>query len=450
MSRIFPAAVLTIVLLWVGAIGCSDSGDSPILSLDDVIGIEIQRASLGERAMEEGKQEGLVIEAAQKSNFRLVRRFDPEYVNYASIQIRKAKKGWATAMTVVPRGQKAPPGVFVLDEECRYLQLPRNIPEEADIDVFEGRAYSRMPLGSHLIGSGYAVAFPTPRTMRAEKAPMATVDWINLVEQFQKKARIDPDSLFLVATHEHAELAMRVASNVRFAGVVIEAPRELMFVELAAKREEALKKKEKPSGRKSKSAQESSSEEDSLVETGPTDVEEKERFFHSNSHFSYYFSYARSLKEPALIILAKEDPQYERTRKTLLSSLVIAEANFRVALLDRWARVPMTPEEKVEDRKRIREEEAEFEERPVGRDAPPRSGIGQRTFRYEEDQFERWIARMGDFLFEHTKAEPLYLPLPDPNARRRGGGNGLFGSFEGFSEPAESEPVDGGDGDGGE
>ncbi len=54
------------------------SEDSPIMKLEDVIGIEIQKASLGERAVREGKWNGLVIGEDPESDFTLVRRFDPQ------------------------------------------------------------------------------------------------------------------------------------------------------------------------------------------------------------------------------------------------------------------------------------------------------------------------------------------------------------------------------------
>lgn len=123
------------------------------MKLEDVIGIEIQKVSLGERAVREGKWNGLVIGEDPESDFTLFRRFDPQYVDYTSIQVRVAKGGWVSSMMVIPNGMKVPPAVFVLDEECRYLTFPGNMPDNADIDEWEGRIYSRMPLGSQLIGA---------------------------------------------------------------------------------------------------------------------------------------------------------------------------------------------------------------------------------------------------------------------------------------------------------
>ena len=409
------------------------------MGLDEVIGIEIQRVSLGDRATQEGRRGGLIIDADEESTFNLVRRFDPQYVDYNSIQVRVTQGGWASAMTVVPNGLKSPPAVFVLDEECKYLRFPGGQPEQVDTDDWEGRVYSRMPLGSQLIGLGFAVAFPTPKTMARSKSPLAVIDWISLIRRFETKARIDPESLFLVATHEHAELAMKLAANIEFAGVVIEAPRELMFVKAAAKTERSEAKKGKRSSSKSDS-KETSDVASGGSESGDSvsrDKEEKESFFLSDTHAKYYFSYANSLKEPALIILAKEAPDYLRTRKTLLTSLVAMKADFSAVLLDRWARNPMTSDEQREDWKGNRNaEDEEFEESdPLGFSRGP--ARDRRMFRYEEDQFEEWVARMENFLISHSKTEPRYLPAPDPRERGRGGSrNNDFGGLGGFSDSA--------------
>ena len=152
---LFDRILVGSLILVVGVLPVAlSSENSPIMKLEDVIGIEIQKASLGERAVREGKWNGLVIGEDPESDFTLVRRFDPQYVDYTSIQVRTAKGGWASSMMVIPNGMKTPPVGFVLDEECRYLTFPGNMPDSADIDEWEGRIYSRMPLESQLIGAG--------------------------------------------------------------------------------------------------------------------------------------------------------------------------------------------------------------------------------------------------------------------------------------------------------
>jgi len=398
----------------------ADSGDSPILDLDEVIGIEIQRTSLSERVMEEGKKTELVVDEDHGTNFGLIRRFDQQVVDYTSIRIRAANGGWANAMMVVPKGFRSPPAVFLMDEECRYLQFLMNLPERADIDDFEGRIYSRIPLGSHLIGSGFAVAFPTPETMSNGKGSMTLEDWIGLIKRFEGKARIDSESLFLVATHEHAELALRLTARMDFAGVVIEAPRKMMFVDSADRLEKRESRKKKSAGNRSEPA-----------EGGGHEDDWKESFFHSETHMIYYLENARSLKAPALIILAKEAPDFERTKKTWLASLVAAHANFSAVLLDRWARVPMRREAQTRDWIRNEEE-------PDRIGSPSGAERHLRVFRYDEEQFERWIAQMGHFLVEHSRTQPRSLPLPKSNLRKRGGkSDDVFNRLDGFSEPEE-------------
>ena len=434
----------------------SDSGDSPIMNLDDVIGIEIRKTSLGERAVLEGKRGDLVIGDVPESDFTLVRRFDPQYVDYTSIQVRASKGGWASSMMVIPNGLKSPPAVFVLDEECRYLEFQPNMPDSADIDEWEGRSYSRMPLGSQLIGAGFAVGFPTPKTMGERKKPLSVEDWTNLIKRFEQKARIDSESFFLAATHEHAELALKVAANMDFAGLVIEAPRELMFAkesdEWAKIMAEKAKKAESESN--SKKASEITADDPKDEPTPIEDVARK-RYFDSEAQLRYYNLYAQSVKEPKLIILAKESAEYERTRKTLLTSLVAVKSDFSAVLLDRSARTLMTPEEKREAQKRSRfgsDDDDEYEEEQLnGRASERRPSSNQMAYSYDEALFEQWIGRMNRFLIGHSKTEPQYLPLPDPNQRGRSGFGGQSSGGDYFEDDGgEDAYADDGGGDGSE
>lgn len=436
MSSSHRFIVCLVALAVCVSLVASGSEDSPIMDLDDVIGIEIQSVSLGERAVQEGKRSGLVIGDEPESDFTLVRRFDPRYVDYRSIQVRVAKGGWASSMMVIPNGLKSPPAVFVLDEECRHLKFPGYMPEDADIDEWEGKVYSRMPLGSQLIGSGFAVGFPTPKTMGERKVPLSVDDWTNLIKRFEDKARIDPESFFLAATHEYAELALKLAANMDFAGVVIEAPRELMFVKESEEWEKLKEEKAKQAEAKSKPREASGPADDTPApdEISPIEDEEKKRSFDSESQMRYYVLYAQSIEEPKLIILAKESPEYERTRRTFLTSLVAAKSDFSAVLLDRSARSLMTPEEKLEARKRFRfEEEDEYEEDLDERGNPRRSSSSQMAFSYEEELFEQWVGRMNSFLIRHSKTEPHYLPLPEPVQRGVRGMGSVFGGQSGAS-----------------
>lgn len=446
---------------WIGVtfgfpLVASNSEDSPIMNLDDVIGIEIQKTSLGERAVREGKRGDLVIGDDPESDFTLVRRFDAQYVDYSSIQVRAAKGGWASSMMVIPNGLKSPPAVFVLDEECRYLKFQPNMPDSADIDEWEGRSYSRMPLGSQLIGAGFAVGFPSPTTIGERKKPLSVDDWVALIKRFEQKARIDPESFFLAATHEHAELALKVAANMDFAGLVIEAPREMMFVKESEewKKIKADKAKKAESEANSKEASEVADNDPKEDESTPIENVAKKGYFDSEAQLRYYVLYARSVKEPKLIILAKESAEYERTRKTLLTSLVAVKSEFSAVLLDRSARTLMTPGEKREAQKRSRfgydgYDEDEYEEEQLnGRASERRPSSAQMAYRYDEELFEQWIGRMNSFLIGHSKTEPQYLPLPDPNQRGRSAFGGQTSGGDYFEDDGGEDAYadDGGDG----
>ncbi len=390
------------------------------MALSEVIGIEIGRSSLAERAQQEGTQKGLVLAKAQPSTFRLTRRFDKAYVEFREVQVRTAKAGYISAMTIVPNGQKLPPAAFVLDEECRYLKFPGTIPDEMDTDDFNGPFYGTLPLGSHLIGSGFAVAFPTPRTLRKKEGTVFLADWIALVKRFETEAGIDPGSLFLVATEEHTELALRLAANMTFAGVVIEGPRQMLFAESARKRVEEESKKEK------KKPDESTAADAEAPSLG---------YFESMTHVQFYIHYTRSVKEPMLIILPKNAPEFDQIQKTLLAFLVRAEAPFSAVLIDTWARQRLSQEAmSAAQNQWIGDSDDELQTR----EKRAHSRLG---FRYDEAQFEKWINRMTAFMIEHSKTQPMYLPPPEPNDWRSGGAANQL--FEGLGSAIEMETGEG-------
>lgn len=389
------------------------------MDLDEVIGIEIQRVSLHERAREESRVNGLLVDPSQESDFRVIRRFDREAVRFRSIQTRMDQGGWASAMTIVPRGSGPFPAVFILDEECRYLRFPGINSEGRRRDDFEGAVYAQVPLVSHLVGSGFAAAMSTPKTLSKDQGTMTDRDWIALIKLFKSRPGVDQESLFLVATHEFAELALRLAVQFRFAGVVIEAPREMMFIEAAARWEE---RKQAAAGKSLEQADPSSGDE----HEDPDDADRTD-YFQSETHMIFYAEHGRMLKAPTLVILAKEAPEFNQTRKTLLAALVAGQADFSAVLLDRWARTLTLPGEPSETWGPSRKD---------GNEASGQPGVSTRArspFRYESDQFSRWIEQMGVFLISHSNSEPQALRLPQqrsPGAGREGIED-AFGQIEG-------------------
>lgn len=397
--------------------------DSPIMALDEVIGIEIQRASLSDKLTGESKRNELLVEEDTEPSFHLTRGFDPEAVRFRSVQTRMVKGGWASAMTIVPTGSGPFPAVFILDEESRYLRFPGIMSEEMTSDDFEGPAYARIPLASHLVGSGFAAAMATPRTSTKGQGTMTDRDWIALIRLFKKTSQIDPESLFLVATHEFAELAFRLAVQFQFAGLVIEAPREMMFVQAAARAE---RKKQGAAGKSSDPTDPPVGEQEDGNESGRKD------YFHSETHMIFYAEHAHGLKAPTLVILAKEAPEFDQTRQTFLAALVAGKVNFSAVLLDRWARTLAAPGE--QDEPWIRDQENPRVDAMVSGRVPLPMQV-RSPFRYENDQFSRWIAQMHIFLVSHSASKPRNL-RPPPVESIGPGRDGLdeaFGQIEGGS-----------------
>lgn len=386
------------------------------MGLNEVIGIEIQRASLNEKMTEEGKRDGLVVDPNQASGFELVRSFSPEAVRFTEIQTRMSKGGRASAMTVVPRGSGPYPAVFLLDEECRHLQFPGIVPEEMRVDEFEGRFYARIPLVSHLVGAGFAAAVTTRETLSKESGAMTVRDWIALVQLFESKPTIDPESLFLVATQEFAELALRLAVRFRFAGVVIEAPRDMMFVEAAARAE---RKKQTAAGNEPEQA-------------NPDDGD-GQTYFQSESHMIFYAEHGRAVNAPILVVLAKEAPEFDQTRKTLLAAFVAGKAELSAVLLDRWARTRAEPGGQT-DTWMPGQEGPLFIPTASKRPNPP---VRMHSpFEYDSEQFSRWIGQMTIFLTSHAEAKPMALPRLQQEASVPGRG-GLDDAFDRIvGEPA--------------
>ncbi|MEZ5277499.1 MAG: hypothetical protein R3F07_14050 [Opitutaceae bacterium] len=402
----YPDGRLTFFLLtWaLPLLADPPSTDSPILDLRDVIGIEVQRSSVGERAVGEGQTGRLVRDRNRGPEFRIVQTFDPASVRYRSIQIRTARGTWSGAMTVVPKGIKSPPGIFILDEGCAQLQFPGNRPDNVSVDDFDGPVYSRMPLSSHLIGMGFAVALPNPKSITDSDRSRSPADWIALIRQFQKKAVIDPHSLFLVATGANAELAMNLAAGMDFAGVVLEAPGEMMFVE------EAGSRKRGPEGRQEEGAASSTAKPES-----PGDAWDGS-YFQSEAHMVRYVEYARSIKAPVLVIMAKGTPGYDITRKTLLASFSAVSADISVALLPESATVPPPVKNRDQDR-----------------------GV----LRYDKVQLEQWINRMEAFLITHTRTKPHPLPLRDPTLQGPDlSRSAVLDEMKGMGEPSFEFPAE--------
>lgn len=435
--------------VFAGGVGlwAAETRDSPIMNLSEVVGIEVPPAAQGSRSQSADAKAGLVIGQRKSDDFPLVLRYDGQSVLYDSTYVKLAQKGLGTVSIVTPLGVKSPPAVLLLDEECQFAELPKEIPDGADLDELEGKVYGNIPLASHLIGAGFAVAVPSRKTMELREK-MTIADWVGLIKRFQKKTNVEPESLFLVASHENAELAMRLTGSIAFAGVVMEAPREMMFGALAAAREAAERKKEKQSGQVKSKVSESAGEPAEIIAPSAAEPPGQKNYFSSTMQARFYYTYATRMKIPLLLALVKNSPEFDQVRMTLLTSFVAAKVDFSVVLLEKWLRAPAakTGEAGLQKPAPVarpsRETGGASGSKEWGETKPPA------TFAYERDVFRVWVERTENFLIKHSRIKPEALPLAS-NERDLFGGkrNGGMPDFGGSTSSADEG---GGDAEGGE
>jgi hypothetical protein len=302
---------------FIGLLGTGvQASESPILPLEAVIAIEVKQTSLDDRTVLAGRARDFVRGSAPV--FRLERSYDSESVSAETVQVRRPKGGWIGGLGIVPILNKRRPVVLLLDEECRLAKLPVNILEDADWALVRADVYGRLPLASQLVGAGYAVLIPMPETFRARPE---LAEWGKLVGQMIKQAHADENSVFLLATHEWAELALRLGAAFKFSGVAIEAPRRLLFRD---PKETAGAKPTPPT-------------------TDGAEPQAPSPGFTSLRQQGEYLAFARAQRGPLQVILAQNAPEFDVLRKTLLQSLVAGRSTFSVVLLDTWARNPVKP-----------------------------------------------------------------------------------------------------------
>jgi hypothetical protein len=350
------------------------SNESPIADLQSVLGIHVAPESSNAKAMGPPSR-SLAKAVRQGPKFSAQRGIPANYLVYSSVVFRMPRGAYLEAITARSIAKKSP-GVFVLDPALRSAELPAEFPDGADLDEMVGQQAMRTPLVSHLAGAGFAVAFPSADMLNPDwKIPLP--GWAALLEKFASAKYIDRESVFLLATHEYAELAFRLAATVSLAGVIIEQPRDLMF---------------RDGWETSNPPADSAPAKSSLPSpnTGPDAADLTPEIARR------YAVLCRQLKSPLLLIVEKDSPHTTLNKQTLLPILSGTKTDFSVALVNHSARKKDQP----------------LQATPASRRA---SKVAER-FIYDDEALEQWIARMLNFCHQHAKTKPEALPLPAPRA----------------------------------
>lgn len=391
-SRRCASPLLAVVCLYAfvaSPVPGAAEGESLILTLEEAIGVSAPRESAASRAPGGAQSRSLARTTRRPGSFPIKRKLDPADVLFDSIQVRSARARWIGALIAEPRGAAALPAVFLLDDEVREIRLPTEIPEGADSDEFDGSHYIRTPIGSHLLGAGNAVAFVNADTLKRQRAGrIAISEWTAVLEAFRSRRGIDPESVFIFATREHTELALRLAARVPVAGVIMEEPSSMMFVPPSEAAGE-LRTKTPAAAR---------------VRPDETGGEAPDRAAFTREIAEVTFAHLKALKGPLLVLMARDVPWAKFNRQTLLPLLAAAKVDFRVVLLDKPVRA-----------KSQRPSGGSLSATPMVRgEADEEQRLSANVFDYDEEGMELMIARSLQYMAARSKVMPVALPEFDP------------------------------------
>lgn len=241
------------------------------------------------------------------------------------------------------------------DTQSRYLT------QRAYLNYYAWKS----PIGSQLLKRGYKLVYPHPRYM-ANLRDISIPDWGAYIREVAKNKDIDPESLFIVATREFADLGFKIALAADLNALVVEEPSVPIN---------------------------SSSVKGTWP---PAEDSDPWAVLEENSRFAYH-SILASINEDILLIRDRTSPFFLVNNQTLVESFLSARKNFLVNLLDaspRTAEIPLS----------------EF---PLERFKPEltQDELAPYHFEYDNASMSKWTERMLTYLADHTKVDPI--PLPD-------------------------------------
>jgi hypothetical protein len=169
-----------------------------------------------------------------------MRRIYPPVLNWLETRIKTTSGARYPFMNCTPRASGPFPTALVLDPEIpqqfeagmeEYNVVVRRIPVEAELpweEPYRGRYITHSPIGNQLMSHAISVIIPLQETLeRANDISME--DWHSVMDYYLKRKDLDAESVFLVATKEFADLAIRLASTYPFIGLLLEEPEQGMF-----------------------------------------------------------------------------------------------------------------------------------------------------------------------------------------------------------------------------
>ncbi|MBC2604737.1 hypothetical protein [Pelagicoccus albus] len=133
----------------------------------------------------------------------------------------------------VPNGAKEVPAVVVMDVEANRLANSSNLnlhgaTKSQNRDYRHIAYLFRSPFGSHMLGSGFAVAYVVADDLETLRSAR-TNDWIGIFNRVRDLKPVTPDNVFLFSTREYANLSLYLSSKYRFSGLILEEPSYLLF-----------------------------------------------------------------------------------------------------------------------------------------------------------------------------------------------------------------------------
>ena len=283
---------------------------SPIMNLEEAIGVRVSKHDLSQKISDTLAHDQLLAKVDRKTS--LVIPIGPQYIKVIDTKVSSINIDSVNLTAVLNHQPKKVPAVFLLDSGCLMLEIPqkgkKKVNKEDDVPP-----YVATPIGSHLISEGFAVGFASKDALSNE-SKIWDDEWVDLIRKFSKLGNVDRENVFLVSTFENAELAIRLAGQFYFAGVVIEAPRQVIFRERHVTKSDMNRQRFQESlGVLTKRLTSETSNDSDVI---------RQR----------YIENVEKLKSPLLIIASQNAPSYQAMKNTLLKTLSESSVTFQVGM----------------------------------------------------------------------------------------------------------------------
>jgi hypothetical protein len=172
----------------------------------------------------------------------VMRRIYPPVLRWLETNVKAGSGARYKFINCWPNADGPFPTALVLDPEIaqqfvagidEYNRMIRRIPVSEDTELpweepYRGRYITHSPLGNQLMAHAVSVIIPIRESL--EKAQEISMeDWKSILDYYTDKKTLDSESLFLVATKEFADLAIRLAGSYPFTAFILEEPEQGLF-----------------------------------------------------------------------------------------------------------------------------------------------------------------------------------------------------------------------------